>query len=210
MIGTNQIIDITNQEYIWHLYVRYLCCCGQYNELTSTLRNIRETYQALGPDHQNRDLFTLFLNRVDVPGMENLTFLDHFLMWCNNSHMVEQLTNMGAQTHYTYQNYRNVLHRTMYVNPFSEFINIPGFPVFDQLNLVRQPSIRAILQNGNRLGINITVRRHIGHYRNTLHALVHNADFENHHERQRALLQLPFDNPELRDYDVRNNPIVGV
>ena len=148
MLGADNVGDIfmSNQEYIWQLYIRYLSCAGRTDLLFDMLDRIVEFYH--GEMDHNVNRFELFINRVDVPGFQGTTILDTFIMWNNNDEAIQQLYHMGATTHITYRNITNVTHLRAWENPFTNIMNIPGFPNFHRNNLIRQPEIIEALERG--------------------------------------------------------------
>ena len=207
--GNNDLL-ISNQEYIWHLYVRYLCCNGRVNSLFGILQHIR---QHLNEDANqfNVNSFELFLNRVDVPGFEGTTVLDTFIMWNNDDYSVEQLYGLGAATHITVDNITNVLHHRQWTNPFANIIQIPGFPSFERNRIIQQQDIAALIHQGAYIHNNADITRHISHYYNTIIGIIHgnNRDPDGIHENEQELLnQLIINNPDINNEHIQNNNVV--
>jgi hypothetical protein len=202
----NQQFQMSNQEYIWQLYIRYLCCTGHINTLFNMLRYI-ENYYIQENNNININLFELFLNRNDVPGFENITILDMFILWNNNDNFIMRLRNLHATTHITQQNIINFIHQNIWSNPFQNILQIPGFPSFHRNNIVQLPEINALIANGNQINIQIRLQRHISHFHNSVIGVIRDYQINNNQE-QEILNELIINNPELNNEHIQNNNIV--
>lgn len=207
--GNNDIL-ISNQEYIWHLYIRYLCCNGRLNSMFNMLEHIR---QDLNEDANrfNVDSIEMFLNRVDVPGFEGNTILDTFIMWNNDDIAVERLYEFGAVTHITLDNITNIIHHRHWTNPFVNIMRIPGFPSFVRNRIIQQQDIMALINQGERIHNNAAITRHISHYYNTIVGIIHgnNRDPDGIHENEEERLnQIIINNPDINNEHIQNNNIV--
>ena len=215
MLGADNVGEIlmSNQEYIWHLYIRYLSCSGRTNLMFEMLDRIVEFYRDV---YNNVNRFELFLNRVDVPGFEGTTILDTVILWNNdNDDTIQQLYRMGATTHITLRNIINVIHRREWINPFTNIMHIPGFPNFHRNNLIRQPEILEVVERGVIIHQHARAVRHISHFYETIISLlrydndnVHQDNINNVNNEQQILNELIINNPDINNHHVQNNHVV--
>ena len=164
---------ITNDEYIWHIYTRYLCCAGDIDGLMDMLDFLRTHYTDNEDDLFNEDAFHLFLNRVDVPGFENTTILDMFIMWNSNLEMVIELDVMGARSHITHNIFTNYIHNSEWSNPFAGVMSIPGFPDITRNAFLVVDDVQEIIrEHGDVIDNEIVIMRHGTHFQDTLFGVI--------------------------------------
>ena len=210
MLQYGDNILISNQEYIWQLYVRYLCTNGRINTLFNMLQHIN-THFIEEQNLYNIDSFEMFLNRVDVPGFEGDTILDTFIMWNNDDVTIERLCDLGATTHIRYDNIINILHHRQWSNPFDNIMQIHGFPSFERNRIIQQPDIRDMMNNGIRIHNNASIQRHISHFYNCIIGLIRIHNPENNgqnYNEQEVLNQIIIINPEINNQEFQNNNII--
>lgn len=188
----NHNIMMDNEEYSHELYCRYLCCTGRVNDLFAHLNlvrnmygirlrngvnrnNMNEDFDANAHNNELENMCHRFMNRVDVPGFENNTLLDMFMMYNNDCDSVVRLHYMGAQTHFRSYNYHNFIHNCAWENPFAQLLNGIGFPVLHAEQLRNHELLHHQLQNYEE------------DHENPLHVIRHRIYFE---ESQRALVIL--------------------
>jgi len=199
-------ILMSNQEYIWQLYVRYLSCNGRVNSLFDMLQMIQRNVN----EDQNQyamDSFEMFLNRVDVPGFEGDTILDTFIAWNNDDISVERFIELGATSHIRVDTITNVLHHRPWSNPFANIMRIPGFPSFERNRVIQQHDIRERMNNGVRIHNNATIERHVSHFYNSVIGMLRRNNRDNYDE-QEVLNQIVLNNPDIDNDYIQNNDIV--
>lgn len=171
---------MTNVEYLRQIYLRYLCVTGDGIRFFATLRHYYNECISWGGgeggevgENGYNEAFIRFLNRTDVPGFEDTTIMDMFIVWIDDYNGVTHLHNMGALSHINAGNIDVIIHCLDWQNPFRGIIDIPGIPQFNRDEFMEHHDVALqIINNINAMNYNnIRFVRHIRHFQNNARAL---------------------------------------